>query len=781
MLRKLRDLFRAETRPGPVSPDELFRHARNLQEQGELAQAAEALRLLLESHPEHLEALNALAAIALQSGELEKAVRLYGTVIDRMPDSAEPYYKRANAENRLGQLEIALADYDRAIVLDPSHARALCNRGAVLERLRRQEEALESYDRALKLDPLDFLTHYNRGSALKELKRFDEALTSYDKAVGLKNDFVAAYINRGNVLEELRRHDAAIASFDRAIALEPIHAEAFHGRGVALYMLKRFDQSLAEYTKAIALRSDSAGFYVNRGNLLLDWQRYDAAVADYRRAIELDPENGDAHLGLGHSLAHLKQLEGAIASFDRALALDATRKYIVGTRRAAKLQACDWEDLSADLASMSEGAQAGRPVCDPLVLAQLLDSPSLQRAAAENWTREESPRDNSLGAIAARPRSAKIKVGYFSADFRGHPVSLLAAGLFEFHDRSRYEVTAFAFGPEGNDAMQARLMKAFDRFVDVRQRSDIEVATLAREMGIDIAVDLNGLTQNCRAKIFALRAAPIQVNYLGYPGTMGAPYMDYLIGDRSVIPRAQRVHYAEKIIYLPDSYIPFDSSYAISDKTFTREELGLPTEGFVFCCFNNAYKIAPTIFDSWMRILTRIEKSVLWLSQANSAAARNLSKEAARRGVHPERLIFAERWTSLPEHLARLRAADLFLDTLPYNAHATALDALWAGLPVLTCEGQSFAARVAASLLRTLGVPQLITGSTSQYEEMAIGLAQNPAQLSQLRTRLAQNRSSSALFDTERYTRNLEAAYEQIHQRYQSGAAPEHVNEHFAS
>jgi protein O-GlcNAc transferase len=780
MLRKLRDLFKAEARPSPVSPDELFRRARDLQEQGELAPAAEALRLILEPHPDHWDALNALAGIALQSGELEKAMQLYGAVIDRMPNSPEPYYKRANAANRLGRLEIALADYDRAIALDPSHARALCNRGAVLERLRRQEEALESYDRALALDPLDFLSHYNRGSALKELKRFDEALASYDKAVELKSDFVAAYVNRGNILEELRRHEAAIASFDRAIALEPTHAEAFHGRGVALYMQKRFDQALTEYTKAIALRPDSPGFYVNRGNLLLDWQRYEAAVADYRKAIELNSENSDAHLGLGHSLVNLKQLDGAIASFDRSLSLDPKRKYIVSARRATKMKACDWNDLNADLALISEEVGAGRPVCDPLALAQLLDSPSLQRAAAESWIREESPPDNSLGAIPARPRLAKIKIGYFSADFRSHPVALLAAGMFEHHDRSRFEVTAFAFGPEANDTLQARLMKAFDRFVDVRRRSDIEVANLAREMGIDIAVDLNGVTQHCRAKIFALRAAPLQINYLGYPGTMGGPYMDYLIGDRTVIPRAQQAHYTEKIIYLPDSFIPFDSSYAIADKTFTRAELGLPTEGLVFCCFNNTYKITPTIFDSWMRILTRIEKSVLWLSQANATAARNLCKEAARRGVDPGRLIFAERWASLPEHLARLRAADLFLDTLPYNAHATAVDALWAGLPVLTCEGQSFAARVAASLLRTLEVPELITGSSSQYEETAIGLAQHPVRLLQLRTRLAQNRSCTALFDTARYTRNLEAAYEQIYQRYHADAPPEHINEHLA-
>jgi predicted O-linked N-acetylglucosamine transferase (SPINDLY family) len=411
----------------------------------------------------------------------------------------------------------------------------------------------------------------------------------------------------------------------------------------------------------------------------------------------------------------------------------------------------------------------------PFPALALLDSPPLLRAAAESWIREESPRNDALGAIPARPRSAKIRVGYFSADFRVHPVALLSAGIFERHDRSKFEVIAFAFGPESNDEMRARLVKAFDRFVDVRQRTDVEAATLARDMGIDIAVDLNGITEHNRSGIFALRAAPIQVNFLGYPGTMGAGYMDYLIGDRTVIPRKYQDHYVEKIIYLPGSFIPFDSSYAIADKTFVRQELGLPPEGFVFCCFNNAFKITPVLFDTWMRILARAENSVLWLSPTNPASAANLRKEASRRGIEPRRLVFAARLASLPEHLARLRAADLFLDTFPYNAHASALDALWAGLPVLTCEGQSFASRVAASVLRAIDLPQLITGSLSQYEETATSLAEHPLRLARIRETLAHNRSSAALFDTAGYTRNLETAYEQIHDRHHSGDAPEHV------
>jgi predicted O-linked N-acetylglucosamine transferase (SPINDLY family) len=350
--------------------------------------------------------------------------------------------------------------------------------------------------------------------------------------------------------------------------------------------------------------------------------------------------------------------------------------------------------------------------------------------------------------------------------------------LFERHDRTKFEVTAFAFGPETSDPMLARLTKAFDRFIDVRQMSDLDVAALARDLKLDIAVDLNGFTEHSRTKIFAARAAPIQINFLGYPGTIGAEFMDYLIADGMVVPRAQQSHYSEKIVYLPGSFLPFDSSYAIADRTFAREELGLPSTGFVFCCFNNSYKITPEVFDRWMRILSRTENGVLWLQQADAAVSANLCKEALRRGIDERRLIFADRTATLPDHLARLRSADLFIDTFPYNAHATALDALWAGLPLLTYAGESFASRVAASLLRTAGLPELIARSPSEYEEKAIDLAAYPARLTQLRDKL-KGRDTS-LFDTERYTRNLEAAYAAIHERYRSGRGPAHVNEQLA-
>jgi predicted O-linked N-acetylglucosamine transferase (SPINDLY family) len=378
--------------------------------------------------------------------------------------------------------------------------------------------------------------------------------------------------------------------------------------------------------------------------------------------------------------------------------------------------------------------------------------------------------------IPKREPRDRLRVGYFSGDFREHPVAVLMAQVLEAHDRSKIEVTAFSYGPPVQDAMRKRLASAFDRFEDIRGRSDQDVAQLARRLEIDVAVDLAGYTGGSPSGVFARRAAPIQINYLGYPGTMGAEYMDYLIGDRTVIPPEQRVHYDEKIIYLPHSYLPHDSTRVIAEPGRTRAEWGLPAKGFVFCSFNSSYKIMPDVFDGWMRILGRVPGSVLWLSRHNPVVTGNLQREAARRSIDEKRLIFADRVPSMADHLARHRAADLFLDTLPYNAHTTAIDALWAGLPVLTRVGESFAGRVAASLLQSIGLPELITTAPEQYEELAVQLAENPQRLLQVRQRLENNRLTTPLFDTRSFTRDLERAYRAAYDRYQAGLPPEHID-----
>jgi predicted O-linked N-acetylglucosamine transferase (SPINDLY family) len=721
-----------------------------------------------------------------QKAELDKAVELYDLLVASAPDRSEPYYKRGNTLNGLGRLEEALADFDRAIMLDPAYAYAYCNRGSVLEGLGRKEEALASYDRASELDPRDALTHYNRGSVLKDLGRYEDSLASYDAAIGLDPSFAEACVNRGNVLQKLGQHEAAGDSFARAIALRPTIAEAFLGRGISHHSLRRLREALLDYNKAIAL-SPMAAAYRGRADLLVGLDRFEEAVKDYFRAAELEPE-AEVYRALALPLARLKQFDLAIDGLNKAAELDPQSEFILGEICSTRMHAARWDDgLEGDLRRLTAGLEDGKFSCNPVAFAALVDAPSVMRRCAETWVGYvvSKPRADDIARMAqsapvgisgSGPR--RLRIGYFSADFRTHPVAYLTAGLFEHHDRSRFEVTGFAFGPEANDAMSARLAKAFDRFVDVRYRSDREVVELARQLEIDVAVDLTGFTAHCRAKVFALRAAPIQVNFLGYPGTMGADFMDYLIADGTVVPRAQQRHYAEKIAYLPDSFLPFDSSYAIAERVFTREELGLPSEGVVFCCFNSGYKILPEVFDRWMGILGRTAGSVLWLQGTDAGVRSNLHREALRRGVDAERLIFAPRMESLPEHLARLRAADLFLDTFPYNAHSTAMDALWAGVPVLTRSGESFASRVAGSLLRTAGLSELIADSPSQYEEMAVALAASPKRLGELRGRLA--RTGSRLFDTERYTRNLESLYEAIHERHRSGSPPAHINEHFA-
>ncbi len=408
------------------------------------------------------------------------------------------------------------------------------------------------------------------------------------------------------------------------------------------------------------------------------------------------------------------------------------------------------------------------------MLLALSDEPILHKKFSEIYIQSRYPYRPILGPTPKRPQSQKIRVGYFSADFHNHATGHLMAELFELHDKNQFELFGFSFGPIANDEMRQRLEKSFDHFIEVGNKSDIEIAQLSRDINIDIAVDLKGFTQDARTGIFAHRAAPIQVSYLGYPGTMGADYIDYVIADKTLISPELKSCYSEKIIYLPYSYQVNDRKRLISERQFTRRELGLPESSFVFCCFNNNYKILPATFGGWARILKAVEGSVLWLLQDNVWAVENLKKEAKKQGITPDRLIFAARM-SLPDHLARHRQANLFLDTFPYNAHTTASDALWAGLPVLTLAGQSFASRVAASLLNAIGFLELVTTSQGDYEALAIELAMNPQKFKDIKLKLARNRLITPLFDTPLFTKNLEAAYIKMHERYQAGLESEHL------
>jgi predicted O-linked N-acetylglucosamine transferase (SPINDLY family) len=538
----------------------------------------------------------------------------------------------------------------------------------------------------------------------------------------------------------MKKYQLALESYDKALTLNPAYAEAFNNRGVALRELREPKAALDHFDKAISLKPDYADARFNRSLALHEAQSYEAAIGNC----------------------------------DEALLLKSGYALIDGMRLDARLHICDWQDLRAATVKLALDLQLGKLASSPLATLAFAGALSVQRRSSEIWAGEYHPAVFTVASVPKHPPHEKIRIGYYSADFREHATAYLIAEMFERHDRARFELIAFSFGPGEQAPMRQRLEAAFDQFIDVRSRSDREVALLSREMEVDIAVDLKGHTQDSRMGIFAERAAPVQVSYLGYPGTSGAPYIDYLIADPVLIPTASQAFYSEKIVYLPNSYQVNDRKRQISGKPIMRSDCLLPEEGFVFCCFNNNYKILPEVFDVWMRLLKRVEGSVLWLLEDNPTAASNLRKEAVRRGVSEERLIFAPR-LPLPEHLARHQLADLFLDTLPCNAHTTASDALWAGLPVLTCVGEAFASRVAASLLTAIRLPELITESLDAYEALALEIAFNPGKLAALKRKLAANRLTTPLFDTELFTKHIEAAYTAMYERYQADLMPEHI------
>ncbi|HEX5458629.1 MAG TPA: tetratricopeptide repeat protein [Steroidobacteraceae bacterium] len=744
-----------------------------LRDLGRHVSALSSYERALAIQPDYADAHYNRALVLQDLRRFEDAVVGYDRTLAFKPDYAAAHNNRGVALQELGRCEEAVASHDRALAVRPDYASAHNNRGIALAKLQRFEQALASYDRALAVQPGFADAHNNRGAALRDLKRLEEAAASFEQAVTARPDHAEAHNNRGVALRELERSVEALASYERAIALKPDYAEAHNNLGVALRDMKRLEDALASFEQALELKPEYPEAHLNRGATLHDLRRFNEALTSHERALAAKADYGDAYRNQALTLHELGRPDEALASYERALALAPTSKFLRGICQHARMHICDWTGYEAALAEITIAIECGRTTVTPFPALSLLDSPRLQRKVAASWAREESRPKRKLAPLRGHPRQQRLRVGYFSADFRNHAVSALAAELFETHDRARFELTAFSLGPDVRDELRDRVAQAFERFIPLADKSDEEIAALARSLEIDVAVDLGGYTQHARPRIFALRAAPVQVSYLGYLGTMGADFMDYLLADEVLVPREQRRHYSERIAYLP-SYQANDTRRPVSDRVFTRAELGLPASGFVFCCFNASYKVTPETFASWMRILAAVPGSSLLLLADSHPARMNLRREAAASGVDPARLVFAGR-VPYADYLARYRTADLFLDTLPYNAGTTASDALWAGLPVLTCAGESFAARMGASLLTAVGLPELIANDRPTYERLAVELAREPVRLATVRTRLAAARTSALLFDTPRLARSLEALYLRMDDRQRLGLLPEHL------
>ena len=688
----------------------LLQNALRRHQSGDLEGAARLYRELLHTDRRNFRALYLLGFVHFQKGEFTDAERLIGEALLVNPHAPDAWYNRGCALQNLDRLEDAVACFDKAIGLNPRYDEALINRGAALLALNRHEDALASLDAALTVKPNDVEALSGRANALMALGRNDEALATAERALVIAPDRAATWNSRGAALAQMKRHDEALSSYERAIALDPGHALARINRGLALLDSRQTDDALRCYDADVAAMPGSADLRNARADALQRARRYEDAARDYEAVLRIDPE----------------------------------RPYARGNLAFCRLHGCDWQSLREDRTAIAAGLGAGKRIINPFQAIALSLSRGDQLACAKITVADKYPISNQPLWGGERYSHERIRLAYLSADFNDHAVATLMAGVFEHHDKTRFETIAISLASTATNDRRRRLARAFDRFVEAGDKDDLATARLVREMEIDIAVDLMGYTGECRPKILAFRPAPIQINYLGFPGTMGSGAIDVLIADATVIPDEHRGDYSETIIHLPDTYLPADDKRPIALHTPTRADTGLPNDGFVFCSFNNSYKFTPEIFDVWMRLLKAVEKSVLWLPATNDAAMRNLRREAEVRGVDASRLIFAPFLASADEHLARLKLADLFLDTLPYNAHSTASDALWAGLPVLTTPGETFAGRVAASLLKAIGLPEMIADSLSAYEQHALRLAKDPQALREIRAKLARNRIASS-------------------------------------
>ena len=609
------------------------------------------------------------------------------------------------------------------------------------------------------------------------LRRGDSAAAAdwVAKAIALRPDIAAYHANRAKIFAAEGRRAEAMDACREAIALKPAAPEFHFQLGNLLLQERRTGEAVQCYREALALRPHYAEAHCNLGVALKQEGRLEDAIARYRHALTLNAKLSDAAFNLGTVLQSLKRFDEALACFEQAKALVPDDARVFGNLVNLKDQICDWRDWEQEHRRLSDFVQAGAPI-SPYHIATASGDPEEQLVCARRYAAQlGSPPPLWSGRSFG---TGKIRLGYLSANFGEHATSYLLADLIETHDRARFEVLGFSLAPGAGTPMRQRMADAFDDFIPVHDRSNDEIARIIAEAGVGIALDLDGYTTTARpeasgrAGVLARRPAPVQVNFLGYPGTMGADFIDYIVADPVVAPADQQRYFAEKIVHLPDCYQPNDTKRAIAERTPSRAACGLPSDAFVFCCFNNSYKITPAVFDIWMRLLSATPESVLWLLHDNDPARRNLCNEARARGVDPDRLVFAPR-LPLADHLARHRQADLFLDTLPCNAHTTASDALWAGLPLVTCSGHTFAGRVAASLLHAVGMPELVTESLADYETLALNLAREEATLGNLRLRLERNRLAAPLFDIGRYRRHIEAAYERMWDLFRRGEPPE--------
>lgn len=755
-----------------VSAAQAIQIALKYQQAGQLQQAEKIYRSVLSVEPNNADALHLLGTLANQAGKHQEAVQLIENALRSEPSNHFYLNNLGNALKNLGRLQEAELKYRQALALRPDYAHTYYNLAGTLEQLGRTEEAEKSYRQALSLAPKLAEAHYNLGNMLQRLGRFSEAVQSYQQALALRTRYPEAHNNLGSALKALGRLNEAERNYRQALHLKPDHAYAYCNLGAALHELGRLNEAEQSYRSGLALKPDYAEAYFNLGNVLRELGSFEEAEQSYRQAINLKPQHAEAHYNHGLVLKSLGKVSEAESSYQQALALKPSLSEAYSLWVHESQHSCEWSTLEQDVETLRRRVRNREP-------SKTLPFPFLSMpgtSASEQYDCARQFAEAEFGQLLSGPPicntelqrdKAKIRIGYLSGDYYAHATSHLLPEVIEQHSRARYDVYAYSYGPDDNSATQQRMRAAFDVFRDIRALPHEEAAQQIARDKVDILVDLKGYTPKARLQITALRPAPIQVSWLGYPGTLGHSRLaDYLIGDPIVTPLGHARFYSEHLALMPHCYQPNDSKRIIGALP-TRRQAGLPDRGFVFCSFNASYKLTPAVLDLWCRLLKEVSKSVLWLLQPHPGARENLLREVKARGIKPERVIFAPK-LPIDEHLGRFQLADLALDTYPYTSHTTASDALWAGVPLVTLIGETFASRVASSILHAAGLPQLVTGDPDSYFELALRLAGQPQQLKAIKMRLAANRATCPLFDSSGFVRDLERLYERMWLNYKS-------------
>jgi predicted O-linked N-acetylglucosamine transferase (SPINDLY family) len=730
--------------------------ATKLQEAGKVDEAEVLFAKIVRSTPKNLVALYSLGVIKFQKGDYTGALSYFSRAQKINPTFAPLLFNTGLTHIKLGNIPEAVSDMEKALDSDKTY-----------EPAKKQLELLRaSVNYGNNAEQVAFYTEITRALELQAENRIAEAEAIFQEILKQDDKNILALYSLGAIEQQRGMSDRALAYFEQGVSAKPDYAPMWFSRGVALQSLKQHEKAIESFDKALEINPQYIEVLVNKGAALAELKRHRDALLNYEELLKIEPSNVRALNNRGILLSDFKMFDLAIQTYELLLKIDPDYEYALGLLAFAKLHSCDWDGIEAYCQQVTDGVRAGKRVCKSQGYLAMTGDPKDHMQCARIFADQYFPAKDPIWQ-GERYAHDKIRIAYISPDLREHPVGHLTAGIFEQHDKDKFEIIAISLGLDDGSRLRQRMVAAFSKFIDARQMRSQDIAQMIREMEIDIVVDLAGYTADSRTDVLAYRPAPVQVNYLGYSSTMGTDYMDYIIADRHIIPEELQECYYEEVIYMPDTYLPTDATVQISEITPTRAECCLPDDGFVFCSFNHDYKINPAIFDVWMRLLKQVPGSVLWLMKLNESAERNLVKEAVARGVEPDRIIFATRVPRIEDHLARYRVADLFLDTTPYNAHTTTSDVLRVGLPVLTCRGKSFAGRVAAGLINVVGLPELVTDSLEEYESLALHLAQHKDELSTIRAKLLKNLKTTPLYDTERYCRNLEQLYTTMWERYQ--------------